>query len=103
MVYSLASFSISEMTECASELRKLGAGASSAQEVAQRIASYLYRQLGNDETGRRDCALVRCFLARAYRELDPQSQDCSQAGLGSCAQLLGHEMLYAARDGWRAA
>jgi PAS domain S-box-containing protein len=96
-MYSLASFSISDMTECASELRKLGAGASSAQEVAQRIASYLYRQLGNDETGRQDCALVRCFLVRAYRELDPQSQDCARQVLGrapdssdmKCLTLLG--------------
>ena len=80
-MYSLASFSISDMTECTSELRKLGAGASSAQDVAQRIASYLYRQLGNDQTGRQDCALVRCFLTRAYRELDPQSQDCARRAL----------------------
>jgi len=81
-VHSLASFSISDMTECASELRKLGAGASSAQEVAQRIASYLYRQFGNDQTGRQDCALIRCYLTRAYRELDPQSQDCARRTLG---------------------
>ena len=45
-MYSLASFSISDMTECGSELRKLGAGASSVEDVAQRIASYLYQQLG---------------------------------------------------------
>jgi hypothetical protein len=80
-MYSLASFSISDATECASELRKLGAGASSAQDVAQQTASYLYRQLGNDQTGRKDCALVRCFLTRAYRELDPQSQDCARRAL----------------------
>ena len=80
-MYSLASFSISDMTECASELRKLGAGASSAQDVAQRIVSYLYQQLGNDQTGRRDCALVRCFLTRPYRDLDPQSQDCARRAL----------------------
>jgi len=60
-MYSLATFSLSDMTECASELRKLGAGASSAQEVAQRIVSYLYRQLGNDETGRQDCVLSAVF------------------------------------------
>ena len=96
-MYSLACFSISDMTECASELRKLGAGASSAQEVAQRIASYLYRQLGNDQTGRQDCALVRCFFTRAYRELDSQSQDCARQVLGrapdssdmKCLTLLG--------------
>lgn len=80
-MHSLASFSISDMTECASELRKLGAGASSVQDVAQRIASYLYLQLGNDRTGRQDCALVRCFLTRAYGALDPQSQDCARRAL----------------------
>ena len=80
-MYSLASFSISDMTECASELRKLGGGASSAQDVAQRIASYLFRQLGNDQTGRQDCVLVRCFLTRPYGALDPQSQDCARRAL----------------------
>ena len=81
-MYSLASFSISDMTECASELRNLGAGASSIQDVAQRVASFLYRQLGNDQTGRQDCALVRCYLTRAYGELDPRSQDCARRALG---------------------
>ncbi|TKB92650.1 MAG: hypothetical protein E8D41_07585 [Nitrospira sp.] len=71
------------MTECSSDLRKLGAGVSSAQDVAQRIASYLYRRFGNDQTGRQDCVLVRCFLTRSYRELDPQSQDCARRAL-SC-------------------
>jgi len=80
-MHSLESFSISDMTDCASGLRKLGEGASSVQDVAQRIASYLYRQLGNDQTGRQDCALVRCFLTRAYGELDPQSQDCARRAL----------------------
>ena len=80
-MYSLASFSISDMTEYASELRKLRGEASSVQDVAQRIASYLYRQLGNDQTGRQDCALVRCFLTRPHRDLDPQSQDCARRAL----------------------
>ena len=80
-MFSLASFSISDMTECASELRKLGAGATSVQDVAQRIASYLYQQLGNDQTGRQDCVLVRCFLTRPYGALDPQSQDCARRAL----------------------
>ena len=60
-MYSLATCSRSDMTECASGLRKLGAGAASAQEVAQRIASYLYRQLGNDETGRQESVLSAVF------------------------------------------
>lgn len=80
-MHSLASCLISDMTECASELRTLGAGASFVQDVAQRIVSCLYQQLGNDQTGRRDCALVRCFLTRPYRDLDPQSQDCARRAL----------------------
>jgi two-component system CheB/CheR fusion protein len=39
MVYSLVSFSISDMTECASELRKLGAEPSSAQDVLQTLVA----------------------------------------------------------------
>ena len=81
MMYSLASFLIADMNECASGLRKLGAGASSTQDVAQRIASYLYQQFGYDQTGRKDCVLVRCFLTRAYRDLDPKSQDCAWRAL----------------------
>ena len=80
-MYSLASPSISDMAKCASELRTLGAGSSSPQDVAQRIASYLYRQFGNDQTGQQDCVLVRCFLTRPYGELDPKSQDCARRAL----------------------
>lgn len=80
-MYSLASFSNSDMTECASEFRKLGVGALSVQNVAQRIASYLFRQLGNDQTGRHDRVLVGGFLTRAYRDLDLQFQDCVRRDL----------------------
>lgn len=74
MLYSLSSFSILDMTECAAALRKAGTDASSAEDAAQRIAEYLYRHLADRESGTRNCALVRCFLTRPYAALDPQSR-----------------------------
>jgi len=73
-VLSLQSFSVLEMTECAAGLRKLGAGASSVEDAAQRIARYLFESLGHPETFAPDCALVRCFLTRAYQDLDAAAQ-----------------------------
>lgn len=80
-MFSLASFSISNITAYGLELRKLGAGASSAQDVPQQIALYHYRQLRNDQTARQDCVQFRYFLTRAYGELDPQSQNCARRAL----------------------
>jgi PAS domain S-box-containing protein len=80
--YSLTSFSILEMTECAAALRRQGIGAASAEDAAQRIAQYLYRNLGDRESGTRHCALVRCFLTRPYRDLDPPAQDRVRDVLG---------------------
>jgi two-component system CheB/CheR fusion protein len=39
MVYGLVSFSISDMTECGSELRKLGTEPSSSQDVLQTLVA----------------------------------------------------------------
>ena len=81
-MFNLASFSLSDMTACAAELRKLGAGATSTEEVAERVVQYFYRQLGNDRTGKQDCVLVRYFATRSYRELDPDSQNFARQALG---------------------
>ena len=82
VLFNLASFSLSDMTACAAELRKLGAGAASTEEVAERVVQYFYRQLGNDRTGKQDCVLVRYFATRSYRELDPESQKFARQALG---------------------
>lgn len=51
------------------------------QEAAQRICDYLFRHLGDPETGRHDCVLVRCFVTQTFQQLDPRSQRCA-ADLG---------------------
>ncbi|MEP6933152.1 MAG: hypothetical protein ABI988_04305 [Nitrospirota bacterium] len=93
MMFSLTSFSISDMAACGLELRKLGAGASSAQDVPQRIALYLYRHPRNAQTAQQICVLVRCFLTRTYGELDLQSQDCAKRALASEPGSLGMKCL----------
>jgi hypothetical protein len=73
-VYSLARFSLLEMTECSAVLRQLGEQSSSLQDAASRAVDYLFRTLGNPDTGARDCVLVRCFKTVSYNRLNPMTQ-----------------------------
>lgn len=50
-MYSLARFSLLEVTECSAVLRQLGEQSSSLQQAASRAVHYLYTHLGNEETG----------------------------------------------------
>jgi hypothetical protein len=81
-MFDLADFTLSDMTKCGIELRKLGAGASSMEEVAQRIVRYLHEKLrasGSDATA---CALVRFFVTAPYSELDADLQAFARGMLG---------------------
>ncbi|MBI4545081.1 MAG: hypothetical protein HY703_07800 [Gemmatimonadetes bacterium] len=44
-MYALASFSLRDVTECGTALRKMGARAASMEEVAQRAVRYFYDRL----------------------------------------------------------
>lgn len=81
-MYSLARFSLLEMTECSAVLRQLGERSSSLQEAASRAVEYLFATLGNSETGERDCVLVRCFKTISYSRLDPATQQLAREKLG---------------------
>lgn len=59
--YDLINFTIRDMTECGRFLRKAGDGATSMEEAAGRIVTYLYDNLLDGRSGERGCALVRCF------------------------------------------
>ena len=73
-MYDLTHFSLSDMTRCGAELRKLGSQASSMEDVARRVVDYLYRELGDAASGQRACVLVRTFVTLPYAELEPQLQ-----------------------------
>ncbi len=81
-MYSLARFSLLEMTECSAVLRQLGEHSRSLRDVAERTVDYLYSILGDPHTGTRDCVLVRCFRTMAYSRLEPLVQQIAREKLG---------------------
>lgn len=94
-MYDLNSFALSDMTRCGIELRRMGYGANSVEETAQRIAEFFYESLrvGTDS---RACALVRFYVTAAYSDLEPDLQEFADkiaGGHGSpnmkCLTLMG--------------
>lgn len=82
-MYSLTQFTLAHMTECGAALRKLGVGADSMEEVADRMTRYFYEQFLDSETGQTAFALVRCFKTHAYGDLDAKLQHFADQVLGS--------------------
>lgn len=81
-MYDLETFTLRDMTEFGSALRKLGSGAESMEEVANRIVHYIYNHLINRQTGQRSCALVRFYKTHPYGELDAELREFAQTLLG---------------------
>ena len=84
-MYSLARFSLLEMTECSAVLRQLGEQSRSLQEAASKAVNYLFDTLGDPATGQRDCVLVRCFKTISYSRLDTEHQQLVREKLGGIA------------------
>ena len=85
-MYDLTSFSLRDMTECGAALRKLGSGASSMEEVANRIVRYLYEQFVDKQSGEKSCALVRCFKTLPFEQLDSKLREFARRLLGPVAE-----------------
>lgn len=86
-MYDLDRFSLSDMTACGAVLRKLGTGANSMEEVAQRVVQHLYHEFRDRQTGQSPFALVRCFKTHPYGELSPDLHSFAQAMLGNQAEF----------------
>jgi hypothetical protein len=69
-MHDLVDFSLSDMAECAARVRRLGHGASTMEEAAGRIVTYLYDDLADHRSGQRACALVRFYKTHPYGLLD---------------------------------
>jgi hypothetical protein len=80
-MFDLANFTLRDMTELGSVLRKFDRGAQSMEEVANRVVRYLYEHLGDAGTGARSCALVRFFKTHAYAELESELRDFARGML----------------------
>jgi len=78
-MFGLTTFKMSEMIECGSVLRRLGAGAQSMEEAAGRIAHYLYDHFLDQQGGQRACALVRLYKTHPYGELDEELKTFARA------------------------
>lgn len=106
-MYDLTRFTLSEMTACGAVLRKLGSGAHSMEEVANRLVRYLSDHLLDTPRGAKACALVRFFKTHTYQELDPELREFARALLGDqpesptmkCLTLLA---TVGDRPGWNA-
>jgi hypothetical protein len=82
-MFDLSQFSLSDMTRCGIELRKLGASASSMEEVGQRVVRYLYEHLRRPDLSEPACVLVRVFVTQSYSALDENQQEAARAILGT--------------------
>lgn len=81
-MYDLSQFGLEEMIECGAVIRSYGEGATSMEEVANRIVRYLYEHLGDKQRGTHHCVLVRFFKTHPFNELEPELKRYAQAVLG---------------------
>ena len=68
--YDLAQFSLSDLSRCSARLRRLGAGAASMEEVAEKIVQHLHERLSAGRGAGGACALVRFYKTHPYGQLD---------------------------------
>lgn len=81
-MYDLTSFTLGDMTECGAALRKLGADATSMEDVAGRIVSHLFHHLRAGRSGDRACVLARFFLTQPYGRLTGELRSFARRLLG---------------------
>jgi hypothetical protein len=72
---NIDNFTLKDMVEFSAALRRMGSGATSMEEVADRIVHYLYENLIDKKTGEKGCVLVRLFKTHPYGELDENLQE----------------------------
>lgn len=94
-LFDLTTFALPDMTRCGIDLRRIGYGARSVEETAQRIAEYFYESL-RSAGGDHACALVRFYVTASYSELQPDLQQFADTIVGGkgapgmkCLTLLG--------------
>ena len=65
-MFTFAHFTLHDLTEALTRLRRLSLGAGSMEETATRLVRYVYESFGDPDTGTRACPLVRFFITRPY-------------------------------------
>jgi len=94
----LRDFDLDALDPAADFIRGAGRDATSGEEAAQRVVTYLYEHLVDGATGERACALVRLYKTHPYGELEPDLQEFARDllpdgdepdGAMRCLTLLG--------------
>lgn len=95
-MYNLSRLTLADMAHASTRLRKIGHGARSMEEAAQRIVRLLYDEFGVPESRERGCVLVRMYKTHRFADLPADLQEfasqAAQATLGDevpCLVLLG--------------
>lgn len=82
-MYDIRNFTLKDMVETSAALRRMGAGAVSMEQVADRIVHYLDDQFVDRETGEKSFVLVRFFKTHPYEELDEDLRVFARGMLGA--------------------
>ncbi len=89
-MFNLTDIKLSDLTENMTALRKMGIGAQSMEETANRAVRYYYDNFRVEETGKHSCALVRLFITHSYGMLDAELQTTARNLLGEIPESSAH-------------
>jgi hypothetical protein len=84
-MFDLSHFSLSDMTRCGMELRRLGEHASGMEEVGERSVRYFYEHLRTADLAKPACVLVRVFVTQPLAALDDGQRAFAESVLGGVA------------------
>jgi hypothetical protein len=70
MAYDLTKFTIRDVTECGRAIRIIGEGASSMEDISNKIVRYFYDNLLDSASGGQACSLVRLFKTYTFERFD---------------------------------
>lgn len=74
-MYSLRNLSLADLSAASGRLRKLGQGARSLEEAANRVVRFIYDEFGDGAGNEKPCALVRLYKTHRMGELPPTLQE----------------------------
>lgn len=82
-MFDLEKFTLKNMTECGSVIRKMDHEAYNMEEVANKMVSYLWTNLIRDYKKERSCVLIRFFITCPFEKLEPNLQDFASLMFGN--------------------
>ena len=82
-MHHLRSFQLRDMTACGAAFRRLGANATSLEQVADHLVRHLYTSLTMGRSGEPACSLVRLFKTTPYSRLTPDLRALADIRLGN--------------------